>query len=77
MHESGRMMTALYANGVLRLWNMLDARCLFKKKVGLSAQSSESEDDADIDDGESVEEEKQDKAESKNLKSNATRQVLK
>ena len=56
---------------------MLDARCLFKKKVGLTSQSSESEDDADIDDGESVEEEKQDKAESKNLKSNATKQVLK
>mmetsp|Transcript_24389 Transcript_24389/g.30288 ORF Transcript_24389/g.30288 Transcript_24389/m.30288 type:complete len:230 (-) Transcript_24389:733-1422(-) len=76
MHESGRMLMALYANGVLRLWNMLDARCLFKKKVGLSAQSSES-DDADIDDGESVEEEKEDKAQSRTLQSVATRQVLK
>ncbi|MCR2129941.1 hypothetical protein NSX24_24360, partial [Salmonella enterica] len=34
----------LYANGMLRLWNLLDARCIFKKKVGIQAESSEDED---------------------------------
>ena len=79
MHTSGRMLLALYANGVLRLWNMLDARCLFKKKVGLSDQSSDSEadQDGDQDDEESVEEEKEDKAESKKLKTQAARLVSK
>ena len=48
MHESGRMLLALYANGVLRLWNMLDARCLFKKKVGMSGEESESEQGDDV-----------------------------
>ena len=35
MHPSERMALALYANGMLRLWSMLDARCIFKKKIGL------------------------------------------
>lgn len=52
MHLSGRMLLALYANGMLRLWNMLDARCIFKKKVGIVKESdsengSEEEDDDD------------------------------
>lgn len=52
------MLLALYTNGMLRLWNMLDARCLFKKKVGLSAaEGSEGE---DIGEEEAVEEERED-----------------
>ena len=48
MHSSGRMMLALYQNGMLRLWNLLDARCLFKRKVGLSReQDSEGSDDGE------------------------------
>jgi hypothetical protein len=27
MHQSERMVLALYGNGMLRLWSMLDARC--------------------------------------------------
>lgn len=48
MHKSQRMCLALYANGMLRLWNLLDARCIFKKKVGLideNQSSSELEDE--------------------------------
>ena len=44
MHNSQRMCLALYANGMLRLWNMLDARCIFKRKVGLEVDESEDED---------------------------------
>lgn len=50
MHQSQRMCLALYNNGMLRLWNMLDARCIFKKKVGLP-------DDDDISDGGEIESE--------------------
>lgn len=40
------MCLALYANGMLRLWNLLDARCIFKKKVGLvDEESSDEEND--------------------------------
>ena len=35
MHNSGKMLLALYGNGVLRLWNMMDARCHFKRKLGV------------------------------------------
>jgi len=76
MHESGRMMLALYANGVLRLWNMLDARCLFKKKVGLSNQTSGSE-DSDGDEGEVEEEEKKDMEKTRQLGTEAARRVRK
>lgn len=44
VHSSDRMLLALYANGMLRLWNLLDARCIFKKKVGIQADSSDDED---------------------------------
>jgi len=57
MHESGRMLLALYANGVLRLWNMLDARCLFKFKAGMSADP---ESEVDKESEEEVKEEKKD-----------------
>ena len=65
MHDSGRMLLALYANQMVRLWNLLDARCLSKFKAGLSGQqeSSEEENDSAVE-----EEEREDKAASKNLK---------
>lgn len=45
------MCLALYANGVLRLWNMLDARCIFKKKVGIDdEESSSGEEESNSDD---------------------------
>jgi protein MAK11 len=44
MHKSQRMCLALYANGMLRLWNLLDARCIFKKKVGLIDEEQSSSD---------------------------------
>ena len=49
LHQSGKMLLALYDNGVLRLWNMQSARCTFKKKVGLieegeAVEQSEDED---------------------------------
>jgi hypothetical protein len=43
------MCLALYANGMLRLWNMLDARCIFKKKVGIEENESDNDDDDDDD----------------------------
>merc|ERR1712166_1113706 len=43
LHPSQRMCLALYNNGVLRLWNMLDGRCINKRKVGLEEDSDESE----------------------------------
>ena len=58
MHDSGRMLLALYANGVLRLWNLLDARCLFKRKVGLSADEEEEPDSEDEEDKKENEKEK-------------------
>lgn len=55
----------MYANGVLRLWNMLDARCLFKFKAGLSAnkESEVDEDDEEEGDGEGAKVEKEEKKE--------------
>ena len=76
MHESGRMLLALYANSMVRLWNLLDARCLFKFKAGLSAQQN-SDEESDESASSVVEEEKADKAASKALQSVKARQVLK
>ena len=47
MHNSGRMLLALYANGMVRLWSMLDARCLFKKKAGLVEESKSEDEEAE------------------------------
>jgi WD40 repeat protein len=47
LHPSGKMLLALYANGVLRLWNLMEARCKYKRKVNViteNAEGSESED---------------------------------
>jgi len=43
MHTSQRMCLALYGNGVLRLWNMLDGRCTFKIKVGIDEEEDSEE----------------------------------
>ena len=43
---------ALYANGMLRLWNMLTARCTFKRKVGLIEEEDEKPEEVSEDDGE-------------------------
>ena len=53
LHQSGKMLLALYDNGVLRLWNMMSARCMFKKKIGLieeeeSSEKSEDDDEEDV-----------------------------
>lgn len=53
MHKSQRMCLALYANGMLRLWNLLDARCIFKRKVGLIDEEQSSLEDKDDDQEES------------------------
>ena len=58
MHNSGRMLLALYANGMVRLWNLLDARCINKRMLGLSADSEES----DAEEDKEKEDEKEDKA---------------
>ena len=65
---------------------MLDARCLFKKKVGMSSQVGEGsenggedgrEEDLDAVEEDAVDEEKEDAAATKRLKSEQARQVLK
>lgn len=55
LHSSGKMLLALYDNGVLRLWNMMTARCTFKKKMGLiddEESSPKNEDEAEEDEEE-------------------------
>jgi hypothetical protein len=49
VHPSGRMLLALYGNGMLRLWNLLDARCHSKRMVGLSEPISSADEDAEED----------------------------
>jgi hypothetical protein len=34
LHSSGRILLVIYENNMLRLWNMLEGRCTFKKKLG-------------------------------------------
>jgi WD40 repeat protein len=51
LHPSGKILLALHANGVLRLWNMLEARCKFKRKIDVieGVNNDESEhSDADL-----------------------------
>jgi hypothetical protein len=52
MHNSQRMCLALYGNKMLRLWNLLDARCIFKKKVGILEEDKDSDDEEDDDNSE-------------------------
>ena len=35
LHKSGRMLLVVYDNNMFRLWNLLDGRCQFKRKLGL------------------------------------------
>jgi len=39
LHPSGRILLVVYDNNMFRLWNLLDGRCLFKRKLGLDAES--------------------------------------
>jgi len=53
LHQSGSMLLALYDNGVLRLWNMMEARCNYKKKLGVldevvEGQEEKEESDQDL-----------------------------
>lgn len=48
MHPSGRILLALYANGVLRLWNLMEARCQFKRKVGVLEENEHNSQDESI-----------------------------
>ena len=52
------MCLALYANGMLRLWNLLDARCIFKKKVGLVDEEESSGEENEESDESSLEDQK-------------------
>jgi hypothetical protein len=50
MHPSGRILLALYGNGVLRLWNLMEARCQYKRKVGVLEENPEiSQDESEQD----------------------------
>ena len=39
LHKSGRMLLVVYGNNMFRLWNLLDGRCLFKRKLGISEET--------------------------------------
>ena len=69
------MLLALYANGVLRLWNLLDGRCIFKKKVGMSAAEDDGDNSEDVQDA--VDEEKADIEAQRHLQTEQARKVLK
>jgi protein MAK11 len=40
LHKSGRMLIVLYDNNMFRLWNLLDGRCLFKRKLGVDPETA-------------------------------------
>lgn len=40
LHKSGRMLIVLYDNNMFRLWNLLDGRCIFKRKLGLDDETN-------------------------------------
>jgi hypothetical protein len=61
------MLLALYANGMLRLWNLLDARCINKRMVGLSGEYDSEDEDADEEEKQALLEEKQARLEKKNV----------
>lgn len=50
LHNSGKILLALYDNGVLRLWDMTGARCIFKRKLGIVAPEEEATPQEDEDD---------------------------
>ena len=57
VHKSDRMLLALYANGMLRLWNLLDARCIFKRKAGVATESDIEDDEEEVDEEEKAQKE--------------------
>lgn len=50
VHPSGKMLLSLYDNGVLRLWNLMTARCQYKKKMGCLPSEGGRGQDQDTDD---------------------------
>lgn len=40
LHKSGRMLLVVYENNMFRLWNLLDGRCLFKRKLGIDEETN-------------------------------------
>ena len=40
LHKSGRMLIVVYDNNMFRLWNLLDGRCIFKRKLGLDPETN-------------------------------------
>jgi WD40 repeat protein len=40
LHKSGRMLIVIYDNNMFRLWNLLDGRCIFKRKLGLDPETN-------------------------------------
>jgi|LauGreDrversion4_2_1035121.scaffolds.fasta_scaffold96319_3 protein MAK11 len=40
LHKSGRMLIVLYDNNMLRLWNLLDGRCIYKRKLGVDEETN-------------------------------------
>ena len=49
LHPSGKMLLAIYGNGVLRLWNLMEARCKYKRKVNVRDTNPEETDNEDED----------------------------
>lgn len=47
LHQSGKMLLALYKNGVLRLWNLMEARCKYKRKVNVKDNDNPEESEND------------------------------
>ena len=39
LHKTGRMLLVVYENNMFRLWNLLDGRCIFKRKLGLDEET--------------------------------------
>lgn len=35
MHPSGKMLLSIYGNSMIRLWDLMTARCVFKRKAGV------------------------------------------
>jgi protein MAK11 len=49
LHSSGKMLLVLYFNGVLRLWNMMEARCKYKRKINVRDEKPEESENEDAD----------------------------
>ena len=47
LHPSGKMLLAVYGNGVLRLWNLMEARCKYKRKLNVIEENAGEESEND------------------------------